>query len=122
MKSLKPFYRFALIICFLFYLTCYLRFIGQAFLTLVQVISAIFLTIEIYSKSINQFKKSIVLFWIMLGINALIVTCFYTPIMWNDFLQFPFISIFPNLIAIYFWYLLKDFIEYDELKNNSHEL
>jgi hypothetical protein len=122
MRAIKSMNQLAFLICFLFYLTCYLRFIGQSFLAIVQIISAIFITIEIYSKSINPFKKRILLFWKMAGINIIIVTCFYTYIMNNDFLQFPFISIFPNLIALYFWNLLNNFIDITTLKNNPHEL
>jgi hypothetical protein len=79
-------------------------------------VSAIFLTIDIYSKAMNQFKKQIMLFWKMAVINMAVVFFFYTPVMNNDYLQFPFVSIFPNIIALYFWGLLNKIIDYETTK------
>ena len=107
MISTKSFNKFALIICFLFYLTCYLRFAGQAFLLIVQLISAIFLTVEIFSKPNNyKIKNQIKTYWIVTILNSVILLQFFSFIMWNDFLQVVFVTLIPNITAIYFYRIL----------------
>lgn len=103
----KSINKLAIIICFLFYLTCYLRFAGQAFLLLIQSISAIFLTIEIFPKPNNyKIKKQIKTYWAVTVLNAIILFSFFNYIMWNDFLQVVFVTIIPNITAIYFYRIL----------------
>lgn len=114
MKSLKQLNKIAIIICFLFYLTCYLRFIGQGYLCLVQIITAVILTPKIYATQIGEFKKRINTYWLVTAANLIILGLFFEVIMWNDFLQFPFVSIFPNIMAIYFYRLLTEFIDYED--------
>jgi hypothetical protein len=114
MKSLKKLNKIAIIICFLFYLTCYLRFIGQGFLCLVQIVTAVVLTPKIYATQIDEFKKRIKTYWLVTAGNLIILGLFFEVIMWNDFLQFPFVSIFPNIMAIYFYRLLTEFIDYED--------
>ncbi|KRB57199.1 hypothetical protein ASD98_02635 [Flavobacterium sp. Root186] len=107
MVSTKSMNKFALIICFLFYLTCYLRFAGQAFLLIVQLISAIFLSIEIFSKPNNyKIKNQIKTYWTVTILNAIILFSFFNFIMWNDFLQVVFVTLIPNITAIYFYRIL----------------
>nr|WP_294938820.1 hypothetical protein [uncultured Flavobacterium sp.] len=113
MNYFKPINKFAMILCFLLYLTCYLRFMGQLFLCGIQIISALFLTIEIFSKPTGKFINKITVYWILTSINLIIVVTFFKSVLENDFLQFPFITLFPNLIAIYFWRLLNQFIDYE---------
>jgi len=110
---MKAFNKFAIIICIIFYLTCYLRFVGQAFLCMVQMITAVFLTIEIFSKNLNQFKKEIKIYWLVAIANAIIFISFFHFIMWNDLLQVLFVTIVPNITAIYFFRILT--------KTNDHE-
>ena len=114
MKTIKKLNNFALIICFLFYLTCYLRFAGQIFLTVIQVITAIYLTIKIFSK-INDdiIKNQIKTYWITIISNAAILFSFFHDIMWNDTLQIVFVTLIPNVTAIYFFIIL---IKYENLQ------
>jgi hypothetical protein len=107
MISSKTINKFAFAICFLFYLTCYLRFVGQAFLLIVQVISAFFLTVEIFSKPDNyKIKNQIKKYWTVTILNAIILLSFFSFIMWNDFLQVVFVTLIPNITAIYFFQIL----------------
>lgn len=114
MKTIKKLNNFALIICFLFYLTCYLRFVGQTFITVVQAITAIYLTIKIFSK-INDdiIKNQIKTYWMIIISNAVILFSFFHEIMWNDTLQIVFITIIPNVTTIYFFRIL---IKYENLQ------
>ncbi|PIF31495.1 hypothetical protein CLU81_1985 [Flavobacterium sp. 9] len=114
MKTIKKLNNFALILCFLFYLTCYLRFVGQAFLTIIQILTAIFLTVKIFSKPNNlSIKNQIKTYWIITILNAIILFSFFHTIMWNDFLQVAFVTIIPNLTAIYFYKIL---LKYESLR------
>jgi hypothetical protein len=114
MKTIKKLNNFALIFCFLFYLTCYLRFVGQIFLTVVQVLTAIYLTIKIFSKINNDIiKNPIKTYWIIILFNAAILFSFFHRIMWDDTLQIVFITIIPNITAIYFFRIL---IKYENLQ------
>jgi len=110
---MKTINKFAIIICIIFYLTCYLRFAGQAFLCLFQIISAVFLTIQIFSKHINHFKKEIKIYWLVTIANALLLISFFHFIMWNDFLQVLFVTIIPNSTAIYFFRILIKITDYE---------
>lgn len=112
MKLLLSINKFALIICFLFYLTCYLRFIGQAFLCTVQIITALFITVEIFSKQL-KFKKDIKLYWLVTIANATLLFSFFHSIMSNDFFQILFVSLIPNITAIYFFKLLIKTVDYE---------
>ena len=114
MKTIKKLNNFALIICFLFYLTCYLRFAGQIFLAVIQAITAIYLTIKIFSK-INDdiIKNQIKIYWMIIISNAVILFSFFNKIMWNDALQIVFVTIIPNVTAIYFFRIL---IKYENLQ------
>lgn len=117
MKYFKSLNNLAIIVCILFYLTCYLRFIGQGFLCFVQMITAIFLTFEIFSKKIVTFKKNIKIYWLISLSNLALLIAFFHFIMWNDFLQFIFVTLLPNIMAIYFFRLLNKFIEYEKIPN-----
>lgn len=55
-------------------------------------------------------------YWTMTLINIFIVVFFYSSVIRNDCLQIPFISIFPNFAALYFWQLLNKIIDH-EIKN-----
>lgn len=113
MKTLLSLNRFAIIICFLFYLTCYLRFAGQLFLCGIQIISAITISIIIFQKSFYSFKNSLLIYWISTIINILILFLFFRTIMWNDFLQVLFVTIIPNITAIYFFRLVIKIENYE---------
>jgi hypothetical protein len=114
MKTIKKLNNFALIICFLFYLTCYLRFAGQIFLTVVQILTAIYLSIKIFSKINNDILKGqIKIYWMTIIFNAAILFSFFHKIMWNDFLQIVFVTIIPNITAIYFFRIL---LKYENLQ------
>ncbi len=113
MKMLLSINKFAILICFLFYLTCYLRFIGQAFLCTIQIISALFITIEIFSKQINELKKSIAIYWLVTIVNATVLYSFFYFIMQNDFFQILLVSVIPNITAICFFKLLIKTIDYE---------
>lgn len=110
---MKTINKFAIIICIIFYLTCYLRFAGQALLCIVQIISAVFLTIEIFSKEINLLKNKIKIYWMVTIANALLLISFFHFIMWNDFLQVLFVTIIPNIAAIYFFKILIKTTDYE---------
>lgn len=119
MISLKQFNFFACIICFLLYLTCYFRFIGQSFLTATNIISAIFLSIQIFSKPNNSdIKNDLKRYWLITILNLTILFSFFQMIMWNDFLQVFFVTIIPNITAIYF---IKILIKEEIQTINSHE-
>jgi hypothetical protein len=107
MITLKQINIYAFVICFLLYLTCYFRFAGQAILTTTQLISAIILSIEIFSKPKNRtIKNELKIYWSITVINIVILFWFFSFIMWNDFLQVFFVTITPNLTAIYFFRIL----------------
>jgi hypothetical protein len=118
MINLKQFNIFACIVCFLLYLTCYFRFIGQSFLTITNMISAIFLTIQIFSKlnNNNNIQKDIKRYWLITILNLAILFSFFQIIMWNAFLQVVFVTIIPNITAIYF---IKILIKHEN--NQYHE-
>lgn len=114
MKTIKKLNNFALIICFLFYLTCYLRFTGQIFLTVIQILTAIYLTIKIFSKTNREsIKKQIITYWTIIVFNATILFSFFSFIMWNDFLQIVFVTLIPNITAIYFYRIV---LKYENLR------
>jgi len=107
MTTLKQINNFALISCFLLYLTCYLRFVGQSFLPIVQILTAIYLTYNFFSKSNNhKIKNQIKTYWVVTAVNAIILFSFFNFIMWNDFLQIVFVTLIPNITAIYFYRIL----------------
>ncbi|TDP00996.1 hypothetical protein EV145_105378 [Flavobacterium sp. 245] len=113
MVTLRQINIFALVICFLLYLTCYFRFAGQALLTITQIISGIFVTIEIFSKPKNyKIKSQIKTYWIVTILNIIVLFSFFNFIMWNDFLQVTFVTLIPNITAIYFYRIL---IKYEDL-------
>jgi hypothetical protein len=114
MIKLKQINIYAFVICFLLYLTCYFRFAGQAILTATQLISAIILSITIFSKSKNSLiKKELKNYWLITITNMIVLFWFFSFIMWNDFLQVVFVTLIPNLTAIYFFRIL---IKYEKTK------
>lgn len=112
MKRLVSINKFALIVCFLFYMTCYLRFIGQAFLCTVQIITALIITFEIFSNQV-KFKKSIKIYWLATITNSILLFSFFQSIMSNDFFQILFVTLIPNITAIYFFKLLIKILDYE---------
>lgn len=103
MITLKQINIIAFIVCILLYLTCYLRFAGQALLTIVQVFSAFAVTIQVFTKqNMEDIKKRIRNYWLIIILNAIVLFSFFENIMWNDFLQILFVTIIPNITAIYF--------------------
>ncbi len=114
MITAKQIIFFAFIICFLLYLTCYFRFAGQAILSVIQIISAIFLTFEVFSQQgLLEIKKQVKTYWISTILNIGILFCFFSLIIWNDFLQIVFVTLIPNITAIYFFRIL---IKYEKTK------
>ncbi|KFF05321.1 hypothetical protein B0A68_07010 [Flavobacterium reichenbachii] len=107
MITLKRINIYAFTICFLLYLTCYFRFAGQAILTVTQLISAIILSTTIFSKPKNSLiKKELKNYCLITITNMIILFWFFSFIMWNDFLQVLFVTIIPNLTAVYFFRIL----------------
>ncbi|MGX7667989.1 hypothetical protein [Flavobacterium pedocola] len=122
MRRLKAFIKFAMLFCFLLYLTCYLRFIGQVFLELAVLISALSITLDVYTKPITIYRKELKIFWITTILNLAIVSVFFETVLNNDILQFPFITFFPNVCALYFLRILNKLIRYEEaVKPNTYE-
>lgn len=94
-------------------MTCYLRFTGQLFLCSVQIITALFITFEIFSKQQQKFKKDIKVYWLVIIANALLFFSFFHDIMRNDFLQILFVTLIPNVTAFYFFKLLIKTVDYE---------
>ncbi len=93
----------AFTICILLCLTCYGRFTGQLFLSFVQVLSAIGITIQyVMTPDQKDIKNRIKTYWMITIANAVILFSLFETIMWNDFLQVFFINIIPNITAVYF--------------------
>lgn len=114
MKTIKKNIQIAATLCFLLYITCYLRFIGQAFLEIITIFSAITLTYSDYLKPLDHIKKLRV-FWIIKFIHITLFIAFYKTIMWNDFLQISIVTIVPNLMVIYLIHILNRFIHYENI-------
>ncbi len=105
MWSLKSNYHLAILICFLLYLTCYGRFFGQLYLTLIQLITAFSLTITIYKGNIQNLKSKIKLFWTIIIPNIILVFSLKI-ILHTDPLQFIFITLLPNIMTFYLYGIL----------------
>ena len=102
---LKKTYQFGMILCFLLYLTCYGRFLGQAIITIIQVFAAILLTITIHKENIQNLKSKIKLYWSVLIPNIILVFSLKI-ILHSDPLQFIFMTLLPNIMTFYLYGIL----------------
>ncbi|UUF14970.1 MULTISPECIES: hypothetical protein [Flavobacterium] len=119
MKTLKKINKIALITTLVLFLTIYLGMLAQILLGIIQVISAIYLTVKVYNKS-DYAKRNLSIYWIVtLSELALFyIQHYYFPTS-NDAIEWSLMVIFPMSIAIYFYTILRKIVaEYEYSQNN----
>ncbi|MDQ6471962.1 hypothetical protein RB619_15025 [Flavobacterium sp. LHD-80] len=110
MKTLKKINKIALLTTLVLFLTVYLGMLAQIPLGIIQVISAIYLTIETYHKS-DYAKKHLSIYWIV-AISELVlffIKNYYFPIT-NDAIEWSLMVFFPMSIAIYFYMIMRKIV------------
>lgn len=114
MKTLKLINKIALCTTLILFLTIYLGMLAQIPLGIIQVISAIYLTVKTYNKS-DYAKNNLRIYWIV-TISELVlfyVQHYYFPTS-NDALEWSLMVIFPMSIAIYFYIIMRKIVaEYE---------
>lgn len=114
MKTLKKINKIALCTTLLLFLTVYLGMLAQIPLGIIQVISAIYLTVKVYNKS-DYAKRNLSIYWIVtLSELALFyVQHYYFPTS-NDAIEWSLMVVFPMSIAIYFYIIMRKIVgEYE---------
>ncbi len=117
MKTLKKINKIALLTTLVLFLTVYLGMLAQIPLGIIQVISAIYLTVKMYHKS-DYAKRNLSTYWIV-TISELVlfyVQHNYFPTS-NDAIEWSLMVVFPMSIAIYFYIIMKKIVE--EFEYNS---
>lgn len=115
MKTLKKINKIALITTLILFLTVYLGMLAQIPLGIIQVISAIYLTIKMYHKS-DYAKRNLSTYWIV-TISELVlfyVQHYYFPTS-NDAIEWSLMVVFPMSIAIYFYAIMRKIVAEYEL-------
>ncbi|WP_316636385.1 hypothetical protein [uncultured Flavobacterium sp.] len=119
MKKLKQINKIALCTTLVLFLTIYLGMLAQIPLGIIQVISAIYLSVKTYHKS-NYAKKNLAIYW-TLAISELVLFYleqyhFQTS---NDAIEWSLMVIFPMSIAIYFYMIMKKIVAEYEYNQES---
>ena len=102
MKTLRKLNNIAFYTTLILFITVYLGMLAQIPLGIIQVISAIILSYNVYLKS-NYAKKHLTIYWI-LTLTELILLYLehYQYQSSNDFIELSLMVFFPMAIAIYF--------------------
>jgi len=121
MKTLKKINKIALFTTLVLFLTVYLGLLAQIPLGVIQVVSAIYLTIKTYNK-LDYAKKHLSNYWI---ITIVELTLLYLQNNYyqtsNDAIEWSLMMIFPMSIAIYFYIIMKKIVGQHEYIEN-HEI
>ncbi|WP_431243123.1 hypothetical protein ACQ9BO_26655 [Flavobacterium sp. P21] len=115
MKTLKKINKIALCTTLVLFLTIYLGMLAQIPLGIIQVISAIYLTVKMYHKS-DYAKRNLSIYWIV-TISELVlfyVQHNYFPTS-NDAIEWSLMVVFPMSIAIYFYVIMRKIVAEYEL-------
>ena len=111
MKTLEKINKIALFTTLILFLTVYLGLLAQIPLGIIQVVSAIYLTIKTYNKS-DYAKKHLSNYWIVtiVELSLLYLQSHYYQTS-NDAIEWSLMLIFPMSIAIYFYIIMKKIVE-----------
>lgn len=102
MKTLRKINNIAFYTTLIFFITVYLGMLAQIPLGIIQVISAIILSYNVYQKSIYA-KKHLTIYWILTLLELFLFYLeHYKYQSSNDFIELSLIVFFPMAIAIYF--------------------
>lgn len=121
MKTLRKINKIALFTTLVLFLTVYLGLLAQIPLGIIQVVSAIYLTIKTYNKS-DYAKKHLSNYWIVtiVELTLLYLQNHYYQTS-NDAIEWSLMMIFPMSIAIYFYIIMKKIVEEYEY-TKSHKI
>ena len=102
MKTLRKINNIAFYTTLIFFITVYLGMLAQIPLGIIQVISAIILSYNVYQKS-SYAKKNLTIYWILTLLELFLFYLeHYKYQSSNDFIELSLIVFFPMAIAIYF--------------------
>jgi len=111
MKTLRKINKIALFTTLVLFLTVYLGLLAQIPLGIIQVVSAIYLTIKTYYKS-DYAKRHLTNYWLVtIAELALFYLQHYHYPTSNDAIEWSLMLIFPMSIAIYFYIIMKKIVE-----------
>ncbi|MDR6762404.1 hypothetical protein J2Y38_002615 [Flavobacterium sp. 2755] len=114
MKTLKKINKIALCTTLILFLTVYLGMLAQIPLGIIQVISAVYLTIKTFNHS-DYAKKNLTYYWIatVSELTLFHIQHYYFPTS-NDAIEWSLMVIFPMSIAIYFYVIMRKIVaEYE---------
>ena len=109
MKNIARINNVAFGICILLSITIYLTIIALPILGLIQIISALLITIKIKEKT-KDLKTNISIYWVLALSNLLLMHLNSDMLFNNDYSLYIFIII-PIAIAIYFLYICNTLIK-----------
>ena len=102
MKTLRKINNIAFYTTLILFITVYLGMLAQIPLGIIQVISAIILSYNVYQKS-SYAKKHLTIYWILTLLELFLFYLeHYKYQSSNDFIELSLIVFFPMAIAIYF--------------------
>ena len=102
MKTLRKINNIAFYTTLILFITVYLGMLAQIPLGIIQVISAIILSYNVYQKSSYE-KKNLTIYWILTLLELFLFYLeHYKYQSSNDFIELSLIVFFPMAIAIYF--------------------
>lgn len=114
MKTLKLINKIALFTTLVLFLTVYLGMLAQIPLGIIQVVSAIILTVKTYQNS-DYAKRNLSIYWIatISELTLFHIQHYYFPTS-NDAVEWSLMVIFPMSIAIYFYIIMRKIVnEYE---------
>ncbi|WP_298136182.1 hypothetical protein [Flavobacterium sp.] len=116
MKTLRRINNIAFYTTLILFTTVYLGMLAQIPLGIIQVISAIILSYNVYLKS-NYAKKHLTIYWILtLTELYLFYLEHYHYQSSNDYIELTVMVFFPMSIAIYFFIVMRKITSNYELK------
>ena len=111
MKTLKKINKIALLTTLVLFLTVYLGLLAQIPLGIIQVISAIYLTIKMYHK-LGYAKRHLCNYWIVTITELILVYWLFCNFQETyDAIKLLIMLVFPMSIAIYFYIIMKKIVE-----------
>ena len=123
MKSILIINKIALFTTLTLFIIIYFGLLAQIPLGIIQIMSAIYLTLKTYRKSVYA-KKHLSNYWIITITELILVYwLFYKSQKTYDAVQWLIMLIFPMSIAIYFYITMKKIVqEYETTKNCINQL
>jgi hypothetical protein len=114
MKALVIINKIALFTTIPLFIIIYFGLLAQIALGVIQVISALYLTIRTYNKS-NYARRHLSNYWIATITELILVYYqFYLQQTNNDLIIWPIILIFPMSIAVYFYLIMSKIVKEHE--------